>query len=359
MPYPATLTTVTVTGTATVDGVALPGYARIYSGVTMRGPAGEIVLGVDERVALDADGAFSLTVPATNDPDWVPVGFTYRVHVQAGGKAVRGTLSLPYTDTDVQLAAVLNLDVDDPDPGSTYLLLSARGAAGGVASLGSDGLVPAAQLPGGSAESVAWASITDKPTTFAPSAHTHPISEITALQADLDALDAVDADHETRISDLEAAPGGGGGGTAATFVRARVTTGDVTTSADASWAVVSGLTLSLPAAIGDNVEITASVLLDQLGSAADFFDLVVIVAGAIVRAASSDSATPTTEGDVALYPDQDVRFRGSTTSMGFTVTSGDLDAGNVVFGFAHKGTGGAKILASALYPLRWRARNDH
>jgi hypothetical protein len=358
MPYPASLTTVTVTGTVTRDGVVKPGYARIYSGVTLRGPAGEFVVGVDERVDLDVAGAFSLVVPATNDPDWVPVGFTYRAVLEAGGEVVRGTLSLPYTDTAVDMTSVFNLDTD-PEAGSTYLLLSARGTANGVASLGSDGLVPSSQLPGGSGESVAWDSITGKPTTFAPSSHTHPISQVTDLQTDLDALTAVDASLDARVTTLESAPGGGGGAAAPTFVRARVTSGDITTSADAAWAVVPGLSLSLPAATGDDVEVTASFLLDQLGSAADFFDLVVLVSGAIVRAASSDTATPTAEGDPALYPDQDVRFRGSTTSMGFTVASGDRDGSNVVFGFAHKGTGGAKILASASYPLRWRARNDH
>ena len=34
---------------------------------------------------------------------------------------------------------------------------------------------------------VSWAALTGKPTTFAPSAHTHPISEVTSLQATLDA----------------------------------------------------------------------------------------------------------------------------------------------------------------------------
>lgn len=359
MTYPASLTLVTVTGSAAVSGAVKAGYARLYSAVTLRGPAGALVLGVDERVPLQADGTFSLTVPATNDPDWVPVGFTYRLHLEAGGYTIRGTVSLPYTDTAVDLVSVLNLDVDDPAAGSTYLLLSTRGAANGVASLGADGLVPASQLPGGSAESVDWASITGKPTTFAPSAHTHAISEVTGLQTDLDALDAADTALDARVTDLENAPGGGGGGTAATFVRARVTSGDITTSADASWAIVAGLSLSLPAATGDNVEIAVNCLLDYIGSAADFFDLVVVVGGAIARAASSDTATPSAEGDPALYPDQDVRFRGSTTSMGFTVTAGDLSAGNVVFGLAHKGTGGAKILASASYPFRWRARNDH
>lgn len=40
---------------------------------------------------------------------------------------------------------------------------------------------------GGGGGSVAWNDITGKPATFAPSSHTHPISEITNLQASLNA----------------------------------------------------------------------------------------------------------------------------------------------------------------------------
>ena len=40
---------------------------------------------------------------------------------------------------------------------------------------------------GGTADSVDWANITSKPSTFTPSAHNHPISEVTDLQTNLDA----------------------------------------------------------------------------------------------------------------------------------------------------------------------------
>ena len=40
---------------------------------------------------------------------------------------------------------------------------------------------------GGTADSVDWANITSKPSTFTPSAHNHPISEVTELQDKLDA----------------------------------------------------------------------------------------------------------------------------------------------------------------------------
>jgi len=46
-----------------------------------------------------------------------------------------------------------------------------------------DGKVDAAEV----ADAAPWTGITGKPTTFAPSAHAHPISEVTGLQAALDA----------------------------------------------------------------------------------------------------------------------------------------------------------------------------
>ena len=46
-----------------------------------------------------------------------------------------------------------------------------------------DGKVDAAEM----ADAVAWTGVTGKPATFAPSAHAHPISEVTGLQSALDA----------------------------------------------------------------------------------------------------------------------------------------------------------------------------
>ena len=51
-------------------------------------------------------------------------------------------------------------------------------------------------------EPVAWAEITGKPATFAPSEHTHTIANVTGLQAKLD-------DFEARLSALETPAVGG------------------------------------------------------------------------------------------------------------------------------------------------------
>ena len=60
--------------------------------------------------------------------------------------------------------------------------------------------------PGTAGTTVAWDSVTGKPLTFAPSAHTHPISEVTGLQTALDGKQPTGAYastvHSHAISDV-------------------------------------------------------------------------------------------------------------------------------------------------------------
>lgn len=62
----------------------------------------------------------------------------------------------------------------------------AAGAAGPAGATGPQG----PQGPAGAAGTTTWSGITDKPATFTPSAHSHPISEVTGLQTALDAKQA-------------------------------------------------------------------------------------------------------------------------------------------------------------------------
>lgn len=65
-----------------------------------------------------------------------------------------------------------------------------------------------------SAGSVAWGNVTDKPSTFTPSSHTHSISDVTNLQSTLDSkltasqaeaqADSTAADVETLVGDFNA-----------------------------------------------------------------------------------------------------------------------------------------------------------
>lgn len=302
MPYPAGLTLVTVTGRVPT---ATSGQASFIRPYTLVGAADNAMVPPETKYAsLNASGEFTIALPATSDPGWIPVGSPYLVEILSSAGIIRGTVLLSHLTTAVELADLLQVD-GSVTVGTSYIALSARGVALGVAALDADGDV----------NNAAGNKIT-----------------------------------------------GGGGGTAPTFARAIVTAGDITLPTDASWTPVAGLALALPAVAGDDVEIAVHCLIDFIGSAADFFDIVILVGGAIVRYASTGTSSPTggNEGDPAFYPDTDVRFRGITSGMGLTLVSGDVSGGNVTFGLAHRGTGGTcKVFASANYPFRWRARNDH
>ena len=170
-------------------------------------------------------------------------------------------------------------------------------------------------------------------------------------------------DNSTKIATtayVATAVGGGGGGTAPTFVRQRIATGNVAFANDASFAVVSGFSIAIPAAIGDDIQLDINCLVNQ-GAATDFLDLAVIVGGVPVRCSSSDTNTPLLEGDPAMYPLSGSGIRGIHNSFSFTAASGDISGGNITFGILHKGPGGGtpKIYADANYSFRWSVRNDH
>lgn len=175
MSFPASLTTRTVKGRFVTYPAGTPakGKVRIVLNDMMQGPTDDVfVAPFDTDIKLDANGEFSVILPATNDPQWT--SSYYRVTITADDKVIRSRFEVPYNDTEpLDLADALNLPASTP--GESYILLSSRGAAGGVAALGSDGKVPAGQLPAASGGTVHWADIPDKPSTF-------PHDEVTYAQ---------------------------------------------------------------------------------------------------------------------------------------------------------------------------------
>jgi hypothetical protein len=266
---------------------------------------------------------------------------------------------------------------------------------------------------------VAWTDITGKPSTFPPSAHTqaastisdsttvgravltavdaaaartatgaaatshtHAVADVTSLQGFLDAKaplasptftgtpaapTAAPGTNTTQVASTAfvtaavAAGGGGGGGTAPTFIRAHITSGDVTpANSGGVFVPVTGLSITLAAVSGDSVEIAASMLVVQ--NATEFYDLAILVGGSIVRYASTgtSSVTGANEGDPSMYPMSGVTIKSMTPTWGLMLASGDVSGGNVTFGLVFRGPGAAgKVFASTNYPFRWRVRNDH
>lgn len=76
--------------------------------------------------------------------------------------------------------------IDDADTAVANAAQLAASNAESAANSYTDGAVAGLDTP-------AWASISDKPATFSPSAHAHPISDVTDLQTTLDAKAADNA----------------------------------------------------------------------------------------------------------------------------------------------------------------------
>jgi hypothetical protein len=139
--FPAGLTLVTVHGRA--DQFPLGGSSGLVeftARYALVGPVDDsIVMPFTAAVVLDdTNGEFTIALPATDDPDWTPTGWAYAVRITAGGTAVRGTLQLDYLSTSVELADLIQID-GTAETGQTYIPLSQRSIAGGVAGLDADG----------------------------------------------------------------------------------------------------------------------------------------------------------------------------------------------------------------------------
>lgn len=82
MPLPPNYNTGTVTGTfVTSAGVPVVGYVKFRPPVTrlVNDVYDMVIAPVDHIATLDANGSFSIDLPATNDPDINPLNFTYTV----------------------------------------------------------------------------------------------------------------------------------------------------------------------------------------------------------------------------------------------------------------------------------------
>lgn len=137
---------------------------------------------------------------------------------------------------------------------------------------------------------------------------------------------------------------------------ARVTTGDVALPQTSNaWASLAGFELSIPAAVGEWVEIAVTGM--SAPAANSFLDVAVKVSNSLVRFLSLGTGTPAAEGEPSLYP-QPTAFRTfGLGAKGFVVESGDLDGGNVRFVLAVKAAGSGTLYASTIYPFYWRAVN--
>lgn len=152
MPLPPAVSTKTLHGEIVhpASGAPAAGKVAFVMPYALRDGADNVIVGRQTLVAdLDESGEFTITLIVNDDADLSPQGWQYTVVVATTAWAD----SFPLEITSAMPATVELADIApavDPEELSTYVLLSTVGQANGVASLGSDGKVPSAQLPPGS-----------------------------------------------------------------------------------------------------------------------------------------------------------------------------------------------------------------
>lgn len=191
---PENIPTVIVTARyMTPDGRPMSGTLEFRPPALLTHAEEDLFLGGPTRATLDAEGRISVVLPATDAPGWNPAAWTYTVTEKLAGLARGGRvyqIALAAAVPAVDLADIAPADPGTPqyvavpgppgpagelgpegpagpagavhsvnghteadivlNPADVSALASASaGAPGGVATLGADGLVPAAQLPAG------------------------------------------------------------------------------------------------------------------------------------------------------------------------------------------------------------------
>jgi len=109
MALGAALTTVQITGSyVDFEGTAIEGQIRFTVSSVIRNSTDDQMIAPSTVVVPLVNGAFSVVLPATNDPDTVPVPFVYAVEESfPGGRSYN--ISVPYT-------TVGSLDLADISP---------------------------------------------------------------------------------------------------------------------------------------------------------------------------------------------------------------------------------------------------
>lgn len=183
MALPTNFDLVTVSGTyVNLDGTPASGtitFSANVAGNTFLKDAGADVLVLPMALSqnLDAKGSFSIDLPATDDPDIVPSGFSYTVTERFANGSRTYSITVPVAGGPVDLVTVAPTQ---PATASVQLVTKDQvGAPNGVASLDGQGLLTASQ------RALGWVSARDHGATG-----NGTTDDTAATQAALDAVPA-------------------------------------------------------------------------------------------------------------------------------------------------------------------------
>lgn len=148
MALPASLNHVNVSGTFYKnDGTFESGTVTFTRQVYLRSASDDaIILPGTKTATLNASGSFVISLPVTDDTDYLPIGWTYTVNEILSGGSRTYTITLPLASGNVNLADIA--PVFEPTNGVAYVLVTSVGDPGGPAGpLDQDGKIPADQIP--------------------------------------------------------------------------------------------------------------------------------------------------------------------------------------------------------------------
>lgn len=334
-----------VLGAPTYAYVVTPPVARTDTVTNVQGTS--LITDASITSADSGKAVAGTGVPVVSYVGTVTVGTSFTL-VDGTGTAVNTTAAV----SSIVVGAVdLTSIARSPSPTAslpTYVTASSVGSIGGPAGpLDGTGKVPAAQIPATAAGvqtvTAGNGTITIGGTGSNPTVAVGtgiPESAITNLTSDLAAK-----------------------ATKPVIRSAYVTSGDVTLpNTGGAWQRLlqaDGTTpfeLDVPANLGDWVELGVHAMRDNTSTA--FLDIAIMVSTNLVYYLSTGSSTTPFEGDPGFYFSNS--FTGQSAPRGISVSSGQLDGGNVRFVVAVKATGSGTLYAGAAgsnYPFYWQAVN--
>jgi hypothetical protein len=348
MPFPPGLSTCHVYGTF-YDSTGVPDSGIIT--LTQTPPAlvvGSPAYAIDQapiEIELDAAGVISRDVTATNNSGAGPTGWTYRVDY-----ALRSRSQTLYTFApaggSIDLVTIAGAE---PVEGRATLVLTVGGVGPDV-----NGNIPVESIPG--TPGAPGRGVTG---TAIVSGHLI-VSYSDATQQDVGQVVGANGTNGTNgINGTNGADGQQGPPGPSPKVRhTRITSGNIAIPNTAgAWEVLAGVSLSLPAAVGDYVEIGMAGM--RSPTSGMFLDACVVVSGAPAMFLTTGTGSPAVEGDPSWYPPEGgtVPYPSQDAPRGFVVEAGHLSAGSVVFGIAAKGSGSGTLYASTSFPFYLNAKN--
>lgn len=149
MGFPADLHTVAVSGTILnpADGTPATGTVTFAMPYPLRDVQGHVIVGNTPITATLVNGAFTVSLPATDQSQISPLNWVYTVTINTSAAYSVFQAALPQSPSSTTLDQMV--PVVTPPAVGIYLLLAMLGQPGGAASLDNTGRLPESQLPSG------------------------------------------------------------------------------------------------------------------------------------------------------------------------------------------------------------------